>query len=257
MDAFWLLIPVAVLAVIIYITYMLHVFLRRRLNAIAANISTVAVIVLIATAVLFPVFSKARERSGPSCDSNMIQICLGFIQYVQDYDEKWPDMGSGGGYWASQIYSYEKSTGVYKCPDDPTQNTTTPTYVISYAANSNLGAHGGGHSQEVLSNPAATVMASDFDNRNRHKFHNVESRCAEQRKRSRLLRQLQPRCALQGPDNPRSVDHVPGLRRSRQAASSGEGVTRPGQPVRCSQTGRRPRCRDEGGRRGQGVYADV
>ena len=78
----------------------------------------------------------------------MKQLALGFIQYVQDYDEQFPGGGGAQGIqafsgesWANQIYSYEKSTGVYKCPDDLT-NGSTPNE--SYAFNLNLGQYQGG-----------------------------------------------------------------------------------------------------------------
>jgi len=129
----------------------------------------VIAIIAILAAILFPVFAKAREKARQaSCTSNMKQLGLGFIQYVQDYDEKWPasagcvvtNGNDTGAFWAAQIYSYEKSTGIYKCPDDSTQNTTAPTYAISYAMNSNLL----GNSQAVLSAPTLTVLACDYDN---------------------------------------------------------------------------------------------
>jgi prepilin-type N-terminal cleavage/methylation domain-containing protein/prepilin-type processing-associated H-X9-DG protein len=49
----------------------------------------VAIIVLL-SAILFPVFSRARENARrASCMSNMKQIGLGMMMYVQDYDEKY------------------------------------------------------------------------------------------------------------------------------------------------------------------------
>ena len=49
----------------------------------------------------------------------MKQIGLAFIQYTQDYDEREPAGFSYGAGWAGQLYTYIKSDGVYKCPDDP------------------------------------------------------------------------------------------------------------------------------------------
>jgi prepilin-type N-terminal cleavage/methylation domain-containing protein/prepilin-type processing-associated H-X9-DG protein len=106
----------------------------------------VIAIISILAAILFPVFATAREKARQiSCASNEKQLGLGFIQYVQDYDETFPigDNYYGSG-WAGQIYSYVKSTGVYKCPDDPTnpQADASPgtgtSYPVSYAANMNL-----------------------------------------------------------------------------------------------------------------------
>jgi prepilin-type N-terminal cleavage/methylation domain-containing protein/prepilin-type processing-associated H-X9-DG protein len=109
----------------------------------------VIAIIAILAAILFPVFATAREKARQiSCASNEKQLGLGFIQYVQDYDEKFPCgvnvagnvVGTG---WGGQIYSYVKSTGVYKCPDDPgtpepNSVGTGTSYPVSYAANLNI-----------------------------------------------------------------------------------------------------------------------
>lgn len=86
----------------------------------------VIAIIAILSAILFPVFAKVREKARQtSCLSNEKQLGLGFIQYVEDYDETYPTGGGGGNGdlgmgWAGQIYPYVKSTGVYNCPDDST-----------------------------------------------------------------------------------------------------------------------------------------
>ena len=51
---------------------------------------TIAIISIL-SAILFPVFARARENARcASCMSNLKQIGLSMIQYVQDYDEKLP-----------------------------------------------------------------------------------------------------------------------------------------------------------------------
>ncbi|MCD6352350.1 MAG: DUF1559 domain-containing protein [Armatimonadetes bacterium] len=51
----------------------------------------VIAIIAILAAILFPVFSRAREKARTTaCLSNVKQIMLGFMQYVQDYDEQFP-----------------------------------------------------------------------------------------------------------------------------------------------------------------------
>jgi len=75
---------------------------------------------------------------------------LGYMQYVQDYDEtyifsvRWGNPGQG---WAGHLYPYVKSKAVYKCPDD---SVTAADFVgwwcrrgdyISYATNSNISAY--------------------------------------------------------------------------------------------------------------------
>src|SRR4051794_33716576 len=92
----------------------------------------IAIVALLAS-ILFPVFSRVRENARrTSCQSNLKQIGLGFLQYAQDYDERlplgmnvkpaadWPMDNRGG--WAGQIYPYLKSAQVFHCPSDPKYN---------------------------------------------------------------------------------------------------------------------------------------
>lgn len=51
----------------------------------------VIAIIAILAAILFPVFSQAREKARQSvCLSNMKQFTLGMMMYVHDYDESFP-----------------------------------------------------------------------------------------------------------------------------------------------------------------------
>ncbi len=110
----------------------------------------VIAIIAILAAILFPVFQKVRENARrTSCLSNEKQLGLAFTQYTQDYDERYPSgviAGTGVGLrsygqgWGGQIYTYVKSTGVYKCPDDPTSVQANNGYSaspVSYAFNAN------------------------------------------------------------------------------------------------------------------------
>lgn len=109
----------------------------------------VIAIIAILAAILFPAFAKAREKARQiSCNSNERQLGLAFLQYTQDNDEEFPGgtqgqtTGGGGTIgvgWAAEIYPYVKSTGVYKCPDDPTGPGTNgsgaTTFPLSYGYN--------------------------------------------------------------------------------------------------------------------------
>ena len=83
----------------------------------------IAIIGLLA-AILFPVFSRTREKARQAtCMSNLKQIGMAMIQYTQDYDETLPitcaSNGSGCSYsYFVQIYSYVKNNDVAFCPDD-------------------------------------------------------------------------------------------------------------------------------------------
>jgi prepilin-type N-terminal cleavage/methylation domain-containing protein/prepilin-type processing-associated H-X9-DG protein len=62
----------------------------RRAFTLIEILIVIAIIALLA-AILFPVFSRARESARrSSCASNLKQLALGMIQYAQDYDERLP-----------------------------------------------------------------------------------------------------------------------------------------------------------------------
>jgi len=109
----------------------------------------VIAIIAILAAILFPVFAKVREKARQTqCVSNLKQIGLGLMQYSQDNDETLPYARNDGPPlgdipWQAAIYSYVKSAGVYKCPDNPanvsiynTPNPYTggPAIPVSYVA---------------------------------------------------------------------------------------------------------------------------
>src|SRR4028118_675254 len=78
--------------------------LRRAAHRGFTLIELLVVIAIIAilAAILFPVFSRARENARrASCMSNLKQIGLGVMQYVQDYDERYP----------SSMYASRYTTG--------------------------------------------------------------------------------------------------------------------------------------------------
>ena len=88
----------------------------------------VAIIALLA-AILFPVFSRARESARrSSCQSNLKQIGLGLIQYSQDYDEILvpnairtngdSSVSLGRLKWMDLLQPYTKSEQIFTCPSD-------------------------------------------------------------------------------------------------------------------------------------------
>lgn len=116
----------------------------------------VIAIIAILAAILFPVFAQARAKAQQAtCTSNMNQLGLAAMMYVQDYDEQfmsewqnyngdgcsntwpcqipdtWGSTPSGildwfrapntnpvqyGLNWGYELYPYTKSVGVYTCP---------------------------------------------------------------------------------------------------------------------------------------------
>ena len=114
----------------------------------------VFVIVALMYAILFPVFQKVHEHSGPGCASNMKQLGLAFIQYTQDADGSFPPgVNAAGSGWAGQLYPYARSQYVYRCPNDDHDGL-----FISYAENRNIARQ----NYEKFTNPAGTITLYEF-----------------------------------------------------------------------------------------------
>ena len=65
--------------------------MKRRGFTLIELLVVIAIIAILA-AILFPVFARAREKARQSsCLSNLKQLGLGMLMYVQDYDERFPN----------------------------------------------------------------------------------------------------------------------------------------------------------------------
>src|SRR5690606_2691782 len=105
-------------------------YMKSRKAFTLIELLVVIAIISILAAILFPVFARARESARrASCLSNLKQIGIATMMYVQDYDEKYPNgqnqsvtSGPGGAwgttywYWPQILYPYTKSWQVYFCP---------------------------------------------------------------------------------------------------------------------------------------------
>jgi prepilin-type N-terminal cleavage/methylation domain-containing protein/prepilin-type processing-associated H-X9-DG protein len=105
----------------------------------------VIAIIAILAAILFPVFAQAREKARQtSCLSNLKQIGVAAMMYVQDYDETYPGGPGVAGLWipgpdgtwdqimttawgnvaptnvAGRLLPYIKNQQIFQDPDDPT-----------------------------------------------------------------------------------------------------------------------------------------
>lgn len=137
----------------------MYLFRQNKRAFTLIELLVVIAIIAILAAILFPVFGRARENARrASCQSNMKQLGLGMLQYVQDYDDTLPGTApptavltklpfSALGHWVpgamvvsntnpspvqnGAIYPYVKSTQIYICPSD----TNGDKKKLSYSMN--------------------------------------------------------------------------------------------------------------------------
>ncbi len=102
---------------------------RERPAFALIELLVVIAIIAILAAILFPVFAKAREKARQSsCQSNLKQLALATLQYVQDYDERLPvrwngRLGQTGFNLTDMIYPYVKNRQQFTCPSWSTDVT--------------------------------------------------------------------------------------------------------------------------------------
>ena len=100
-------------------------------------------------ALLFPVFSQARERARQAaCMSNVKQMSMAVQLYLQDYDTRFPRATD----WMDTTMPYVKNMQVFQCPSVARLSSTpgeVPT-IFGYAYNQQVSAR----LMKDISNPA-------------------------------------------------------------------------------------------------------
>jgi prepilin-type N-terminal cleavage/methylation domain-containing protein/prepilin-type processing-associated H-X9-DG protein len=172
----------------------------------------VIAIIAILAAIPFPVFARARENARrSSCQSNLKQLALGFAQYVQDYDERFPMWRASGcgtnsdcgwaistqfGSIAPPIFPYTKSLQILQCPSEPTLapsnvNQSSALGFTDYVYNSNIGSDGnrvgacpsdnttgtGGRHLNEFDAAAVTILLADGQPQTADSFSNGGASC--------------------------------------------------------------------------------
>ena len=168
------------------------IFRRARSAFTLIELLVVIAIIAILAAMLFPAFARARENARrASCSSNLKQLGLGFVQYFQDYDSRYPKAGNwqtwgNGGHWVAGVngsgtagapgalagfvppytptgvranisggalYPYIKSEQIYVCPS----NSDSQRGGLSYSMNCTLA----GQAEFSVQSPTEVVLLVD------------------------------------------------------------------------------------------------
>jgi prepilin-type N-terminal cleavage/methylation domain-containing protein len=117
---------------------------QRQLSSANRGFTLIELLVVIAiisilAAILFPVFAQAREKARQtSCLSNLRQIGMAALTYVQDYDDHLPTSGSSGGQGdlTGNLQPYTKQLygqGIWRCPSH--EPFTSGNWTSSYGYN--------------------------------------------------------------------------------------------------------------------------
>ncbi len=176
--------------------------MNRQAFTLIELLVVIAIIAILAS-ILFPVFARARENARrTSCLSNLKQVGLAFMQYTQDYDERYPlpvwqtnfpndvntlvaqsprvpgtpadAFSSTANYsWKDFVYPYVKNLQVFICPSwvNPYPTSTAWSKAASYGYNQLVGGwkSGTGKAESFeprklsdVLRPAEIVMVLDF-----------------------------------------------------------------------------------------------
>jgi len=125
--------------------------MKSRRGFTLIELLVVIAIIAILAAILFPVFSKAREKARQaSCLSNLKQLGLGMMMYTEDYDGSFPlnDSTNESGTqwykdyqnnvpWFVTIFPYVSNKQVFTCPSASASGGTYPGGTLR-AAGGNL-----------------------------------------------------------------------------------------------------------------------
>ena len=166
--------------------------IKRRKAFTLIELLVVIAIIAILAAILFPVFSRARENARrASCASNLKQLGIAFMMYTQDYDERLPGVtiGTPGenetGGWVyfthfdapgrasvidvtkGALYPYVKNSQVYVCPSDSVGQQEGLSYATGICVNGatpdSSGGLGPGNSLAIFDYPSQTLLLGEHE----------------------------------------------------------------------------------------------
>jgi len=128
----------------------------------------------ILAAMALPIFARNREQARQSaCQSNIKQIALATLTYIQDYDQRFPlfdHRTEPVTYWRANIAPYADNAKIFKCPSDSRLHADTNGYSVSYVANESIFGWGGRTRPRTyvladIEDTSLTIMQCDQMNR--------------------------------------------------------------------------------------------
>jgi prepilin-type N-terminal cleavage/methylation domain-containing protein/prepilin-type processing-associated H-X9-DG protein len=154
--------------------------MKRRAFTLVELLVVIGVLAIVA-AILFPVFARRPHPSGKSsCQNNLKQLALGFKQYINDFDERFPlvQVTANTGSttytppygWADALQPYIRNTQVYQCPSDSAEGSeiSSDFGFSDYWYNANFmvfyKGQWTGAPESMLGSVAQTVIAGDGGN---------------------------------------------------------------------------------------------
>ncbi|MFW5868851.1 MAG: DUF1559 domain-containing protein [Armatimonadota bacterium] len=120
--------------------------MKTRTGFTLIELLVVIAIIAILAAILFPVFARAREKARQaSCLSNVKQITMGVMMYVQDYDETFP-LGfvnrpsfADRYTWPGAVFPYINNRQVFDCPSQSLRAVKHDDFGVYYKGSRSYG----------------------------------------------------------------------------------------------------------------------
>ncbi len=144
------------------------------------ELMVVIAIISILASILFPVFSKAREKArATACLANINQLGTATMMYRQDYDDTFPLSwcvnydGTWNHTWRGAIEPYVSNYDIYTCPSAPDLAYDLNPYngadMCGYAINNTYTGWGdnfdppAGAREAAVASPSTTILYLDFN----------------------------------------------------------------------------------------------